>query len=423
MNITEILKHKKYVENGTYENTRLEKLADRYSQQEQESISHLDILFASTRVNTIIKNEVSYNCIVDYGKLKNISNAQSTVTREIWTIHSDGIKTGDILHFSPNSNTDKQTYLLLKSVETRGSYDLGIMQNCISSLKWIDDLGEVKETWFAYRLDFYRGAGQEDGRVLIMPSERRYIYIQKNSDTIKIKKEQRFIFDDRPWKVTAYDALLSGLIYLELEEDQYESTDHKGLRIANYYEKIHIYSVKILNGDKLSIHAGQTIQLLHEIRNNSTITNKPVRFYSSDENIATVDDTGLVTTISNGTVTITCELTDDPSVKDTTQIIVEFETTNNYSVSLDSEPIVLLNKSKMFTAIVKNNNVIDITKTVMWYLFDKDGISQPIHTSATFISTTQITLRANSVGYSKLVAVVVGTTQSTTFDIQVKGLF
>ncbi|MCM3274453.1 hypothetical protein, partial [Paenibacillus elgii] len=90
-----------------------------------------------------------------------------------------------------------------------GIYQRGIIQKCVSSLRWLDSEGLIQEAWFTYRLDFYRGAGVNDDKVITRPSERRYIYVQKNEDTLRLRKGQRFIFDGRPWKLTAIDGLLS----------------------------------------------------------------------------------------------------------------------------------------------------------------------------------------------------------------------
>ncbi|MCM3274530.1 hypothetical protein M3691_38150, partial [Paenibacillus elgii] len=85
-------------------------------------------------------------------------------------------------------------------------------------------------------------------------------------DTLRLRKGQRFIFDGRPWKLTAIDGLLSGLIYFELEEDEYNSSkDNLDLRIADYYNNVADYSVTILNGSYVSFEESQALQLNVEV--------------------------------------------------------------------------------------------------------------------------------------------------------------
>ncbi len=67
---------------------------------------------------------------------------------------------------------------------------------------------------------------------------------------------------------------------------------------------IDVTSIVIKNKDVTKLEAGQTLKLETTISPNNA-TNKEVIWTSSDSNIATVDNTGLVTSLSKGTVTIT----------------------------------------------------------------------------------------------------------------------
>lgn len=73
--------------------------------------------------------------------------------------------------------------------------------------------------------------------------------------------------------------------------------------------------------------ATTTLSIGQEISLNATIApanaKRNLTWTSSDPNVATIDNTGKVTAVANGTSTITCQSTDNPSIKCTAQITVK----------------------------------------------------------------------------------------------------
>ncbi|GAA4880609.1 hypothetical protein GCM10023310_71040 [Paenibacillus vulneris] len=373
MNILEIKNYKRFVENGEYNNSLVEKLSDRYSQQEQESISHFDILINSTRANTIYKNGISYKCIIDFGNLPKKNSLNSSYNREILTKHSDGINSGDIVEFENKYTRNKEIYMLLRTVETRDGYDLSIMQSILGTIKWIDNTDIIRETPFTYRLDFYRGAGVIDDKVLSMPSEKRYIYVQKNEDTLRLSKGKRFIFDGRPWKLTAIDSLLSGLIYFELEEDEYNSAkDSLDLRIADYNDNVADYSVTILNGNYVSFEKTQTLQLNVEVKNRGIIVSNPLlSYFVSDMTIATISESGLIIPHKQGHLYVSVTY---KNVSTQIEINITETLTHNYTVEILGESALKVKSSKMYTCVFRRNGEAIPYKSI-FSLTSDDGIS------------------------------------------------
>jgi len=373
MNIVDIKRYKKFIEGGSFQNRELEKLSDRYSQQEQESISHFDVIINSTRANTIIKDGNSYKCIVDYGNLPKKNSISNSYYREILTRHSDEIKSGDIVEFEHKHSKNKEIHLLIKTIETRDGYDLSIMQSTIGTLKWLDQHGSVCETHFTYRLDFYRGEGVNDGKTIKTPSERRYIYVQNNADTLKIKKDQRFIFDGRVWEVTAYDTLLSGLIYLELAEGEIDpSKDNLESRIADYYDNVADYSVTILNGNYVSFEESQTLQLIVEVKNRGILIDSPALSYSvSDNLIATISESGLITPHKQGNIFVTVKY---KNVLSQIEVNITETVTHNYTVEILGDSSMKVKSSKMYSCIFRRNGEVIPDKSI-FLLTSEDGVS------------------------------------------------
>lgn len=92
-----------------------------------------------------------------------------------------------------------------------------------------------------------------------------------------------------------------------------------------------------LNHDaKTFTKAGETLQLTATIYPDSA-TNKTVTWKSSDEKVATVDESGLVTAVGNGTANITAT-TEDGNFKATCQVTVEIP---ELTLSLDKTELTL----------------------------------------------------------------------------------
>jgi len=159
---------------------------------------------------------------------------QTKEVKQITLIPDVQLNYGDLVYWNTGGSGD---YWLITTVDYMGSiYYRGSMQKCYSSIKWQDSTLTTREAYFTVTKDAQRGLGIVDGKVVVMPNERRFIAIQNNVDTFKIVKGQRFIFDNgRAWWVTSVDTLKTGLIELELEEQLTNSElDNVSLRICNY---------------------------------------------------------------------------------------------------------------------------------------------------------------------------------------------
>lgn len=128
--------YKKFVENGSYVDSKLEKMSDRYSEQYNAAISPFDIVINSDRADTIYKYQdtTPYLALVDFNVKSNNSSVVSN-KKEVRTKHSDNFKHGDIIDIENKISKERQTYLLTKSVETKEGYDLSVAELCNSTFK------------------------------------------------------------------------------------------------------------------------------------------------------------------------------------------------------------------------------------------------------------------------------------------------
>lgn len=337
--------------------------------------------------------------IVDDSKIKEL--------KQLTLIPDQVLNFGDIIIW----NTEH--WITLQVDFQGGIYYRGSIQRCFSSIKWLDSTGEIREAWFTYRSDTPSNFGIQDGRIMTMPNERRHLIVQSNVYTQEIRKDRRFIFDNRAWKTISIEGLVTGIITLTLEEDlENNADDRMDLRVADYTNNIPSYSLTILNGTNLSLQAGNTLTLTTELKDRGIIiTNKALIFTSSNPSIATVSNMGVITTIANGSTVITVKMADDVTITDSLSLTVEFSTAINKVVVAVGSDTVLLGDTETYIREIKNNGVIDNASFVQWFLYADDGISVSDLATLSFNSTTQCTIKPNNkaqVGFVKLKCVVIG---------------
>ena len=127
-------------------------------------------------------------------------------------------------------------------------------------------------------------------------------------------------------------------------------------------------------------------------------TNKSVTWSSSNNNVATVDNNGLVTAISEGSATIEVE-TKDGKLKDIVEVIVSPTTsveTANINIKIYPNPIE--NRLVIETGDILKYEVVlsDISGNILYSEFDKNEIDFSIFSSGNYF----LTLIANNKYYN-----------------------
>ncbi len=173
-------------------------------------------------------------------------------------------------------------------------------------------------------------------------------------------------------------------------------TGYDCIYIGDWYYTVKTLVTGItLNATSVSLStsgANSTKQLTATVSPSNT-TDKSVTWSSSNTSVATVSNSGLVTAISPGTVTITCKANDGSGVSATCTvtvvILVENITLNNSSVTLEES------KTHQLTATVTPSNATD--KSVTW---SSSNISVATVSSSGLVTaksagTATITCKAN----------------------------
>jgi hypothetical protein len=280
------------------------------------------------------------------------------------------------------------------------TYWRGYIRKCESSLKWLDSYGIIKETPFTLKLNPSIYPLDRD-KFMILPAEQRVIIIQSNNDTKKIKKADRFIFDDRAWKVIGINGYQEGLIELTLEEDLINPVvDNVELRICNYYGNVANYTVSILNGDTANLSMGDTLQLIVQVMNNQNVIPSPLlTYYSSDESIAVVDQTGIITPLKKGTVIITAQYENQ---QDSIQINITDQLANNYTLEIIGAAEIKKGRTQTYSVRFYNNGK-EIFDQAIFSLTSDDGTTPTQLATIESTNSNSCTIRAgDQIGYVQL---------------------
>ena len=151
---------------------------------------------------------------------------------------------------------------------------------------------------------------------IILPEGKIIITISRNNTTDKISINDRFITMGSAWKISGLDKSLEGLIKVNADKDQTTETDDLVNEIPNGIKQPS-YSFTV-NPASISIKKGQKQQLnIIVSQNGTTIENPTLIYMSSDENIATISDTGMITGIDDGSCSIDVTYYGDYDVADT----------------------------------------------------------------------------------------------------------
>lgn len=250
----------------------------------------------------------------------------------------------------------------------------------------------------------------ETGQYMPLPNSKILVTLQENQETLLITVGQRFIKMGRAWAVEGIDRTQKGLLILWCKQDQFnEAVDDIENEIADAGS--YVYALDITNTDT-TIQKDSTLELNVSVTlNGQVVTDKTVVFSSSDSNIATVDENGLITARNTGSVTITAQLADKTEVKDTILLTVE-EIPASFSVTITSTnsiPTEIKNgQSKTYNAEVRVGSTLitDGSQSVTWSLYADNQSSTTTLATVTSQSGTSCTVKNNNAnsGYVQLKA-------------------
>ena len=163
------------------------------------------------------------------------------------------------------------------------------------------------------------------------------------------------------------------------------------------------YSLTILNGDSIQADINTPVQLNIQVKDRETIITSPLLIFASSNNlIAIVSSTGLVSFLSVGNVVISCKLDNDNLIQDSIGIEIVEEEQNNYTVEISGSTSIIKTYTKEYLAVFKNNGLPIIKESSFWLT----GIDNLPTTLATITSQNSVSntciIKGDTLGYVKI---------------------
>jgi hypothetical protein len=248
-----------------------------------------------------------------------------------------------------------------------------VVKRCNNTLRWLDEI-----TGALYQVPVSIGYLIKENRdyatagsAVTTPSGMEDCYFQINAKTNTIQPNQRFLVGNPSnwtgWRVEGgginnfnnqrtLDNNSAGLGMLTLSAD-YENvnTDDLVNGIANINTNLYALT---LDKSSISGTATQTVQLIPTLTLNGETTTRNLTWASSNTPIATVNSSGLVTFVANGSCVITCSMQGNSTVSDTCSASVVGSPVDTYQVVVSPNTnYILEGVEQTWTVYLYKNNV------------------------------------------------------------------
>jgi hypothetical protein len=173
-------------------------------------------------VNVVVNNAVAINSQI-------VDDSETKDQKKISTLDYQ-LKNGDLIYWQ------NEKWINILTDNLSDIYYRGILRRCVGSLKWLDEAGDINERYFTFKSDPATNFGIDEGRIITLGNERRTLLVSYDDDTKTLRKDKRFLFDTRAWKITAIDNIsIKGISIITVQEDQIDTAkDNIILQIADY---------------------------------------------------------------------------------------------------------------------------------------------------------------------------------------------
>lgn len=379
------------------------------------------------RINTFKEfnslSRVSLNSIVivneDTEIAAQIVDDSDTKDQKAITVIDFKLKNGDIIDWQ------NEKWINIVTDNMADIYSRGVLRRCNGSLKWVDPQGEINKRYFTFKSDPSTNFGVSEGRILSIGNERRTLLVSCDDDTRLFKRDQRFIFDSRAWKITAIDNIsIKNISIVTFVEDQINiAKDNLELEIADYVDHISDYKISIGNGQSLAISIDQTLQLNVTVTNNNTLVTTPtLEYLISDPNILKVDETGFITPLQTGSTVVTVKY---KNVSASIEICITEVVSYTYSCEIIGPEEVKVGRTQAYLVKFYRNGVEYLDESTFTITSDDDVSSTKLATlSIQDITANTCTLvAASTVGYVKLHVAGQSGLSTTSKIIKIKPLY
>lgn len=299
-----------------------------------------------------------------------------------------------IMLLLPETKVDIGSIITIDSVDwiALDFFDDDIYPRCdihISNhlLKWQNEFYEIKTSPSVITQSF---SYIDEDKFMFLPAGIYSIIIPFNKDTVSIKTNDRFLFNDKAYKITHIDKMTTiGLIRMTATEDIIIEEDMNG--IANY--KDGFYTIIINNGLDLKINLNEQIHLDVVVKYGGIILDAPIIYENLNDEVISVNENGVITPLNDGTSIVNIKvlgLTRSVAIR----VIDDSYIPDSLYIAIDGEPEI--NKGKNYTYIAKlyNNGVLVDNFICSWDLNStKAVIVSQDNNSCTIMGNTEELVR------------------------------
>lgn len=256
------------------------------------------------------------------------------------------------------------TWITINLRDYANPYNQIEVRRCNNVLRWIDKTnGKINSFPCCIEYDLSSPQQLKDKDV-ITANGHIVIIVQGNEITLNFEKNQRFIFNGQPFKLTAINNVLQNdnvtedttLLYYDFYLDMVEPTDDIKNNIANRFE--YNYSISI-NSDLKEVLKDSTGQLIPTVKLNGENVNRNV-VWSVEQGSATISNDGIYQINDNATgeIIFKVHLSGNEDIFDLIKLNVVDEIQDNYSIVVNPEFTELRQyETKEFNVSVYNNGV------------------------------------------------------------------
>lgn len=198
-------------------------------------------------LDTLLKNNLSYHSVLIDDTPQNIViiDSDNYDTKIIYSEVFKDIRHGAIIDWEDNK------WLVVEKDVNREMYARAKMRQCNYRLRWVSTLDKepkIVERWVIVEdgTKYLMGESTGNEYVITQGDTRLSVIVPKDSETIVLDRNNRFLIDDymsknvlaykltKPYKMNgSYDT--NGVLHFIVQECNTEDTDNFELHIANYY--------------------------------------------------------------------------------------------------------------------------------------------------------------------------------------------
>lgn len=367
-------------------NVLLESAIKRFELQRDSSLEGTEAIIDGTPERIVVQNHTNPLNAAKYDKKILVSMDSLT-------------HTGSIVEF------ENRTWLVMSKMFENPAYKTASVLECINSFTFYKpniSSVPIEVPYVIYDSIALTRMGTDDSKYLSVPESKGMLAIADNEINRNIQRNDIYKLYSKDGIEDNYEIIdlnrvrNPGLIILEMEFCQ-ESQEEN------------LFTLEILNGDNIQVNENDDLTINAQVKNNGEIVNPTpsIVYSSSDETIATIDNsTGVVTILNIGNVTFTAKLASDLTVSSDIDVEVVADAVANYIVELSGDSDIVLGYESTLSAKILDNGIWNETKGVTWTVSNQD-LSNTDYVTITSQDSSSIILKASSnTAYKNKIVVV-----------------